>query len=121
VGDSAIPLDTHPGWERERDGCEALPRARRPRHLLPLEGARGAILLPDPYSFPTDAVRSGPAEVAPAVPVLRGLSSARTSSGSAAVFFADEERDGRRRRRPARRHRHRRRQARAPTMICVAS
>lgn len=61
--------------------------------LPPLGGARGAILLPDPYSFPTDAVLSGLAEVAPAVPVLGGLSSARTSSGSATLFFADEMRD----------------------------
>ncbi len=63
------------------------------RGLPPFDGARGAIMLPDPYSFPTDAVLSGLADIAPSVPVLGGLSSARTSGGTAALFFADEMRD----------------------------
>jgi small ligand-binding sensory domain FIST len=62
-------------------------------HGLPaLEAARGAIVLPDPFSFPTDAVLGGLAEAAPAVPVLGGVSSARDSDGEAVLFFADEVR-----------------------------
>jgi small ligand-binding sensory domain FIST len=44
------------------------------------------ILLSDPYSFPTDAVLDGIAEAAPGVPVLGGLSSARSPMGDAALF-----------------------------------
>ena len=54
-----------------------------------LEGASAAILLPDPYSFPTDALLSDLARSAPAVPVLGGLSSARTFDGTAALFEGD--------------------------------
>ena len=44
------------------------------------------ILLSDPYSFPTDAVLDGIADAAPGVPVLGGLSSARSPMGEAALF-----------------------------------
>ena len=44
------------------------------------------ILLSDPYSFPTDAVLDGIADAAPGVPVLGGLSSARSPMGDAALF-----------------------------------
>jgi small ligand-binding sensory domain FIST len=44
------------------------------------------IMLSDPYSFPTDAVLDGLAEAAPGVPVLGGLSSARSPMGGAALF-----------------------------------
>jgi small ligand-binding sensory domain FIST len=54
-----------------------------------LQGAGGAILLPDPYSFPTDAVLAELAERAPGVPVLGGVSSARTLRGQAALFLGD--------------------------------
>lgn len=55
-----------------------------------LQGAGGAILLPDPYSFPTDAVLAEMAARAPGVPVLGGLSSARTLRGQAALFLGEE-------------------------------
>src|SRR6185436_62163 len=42
-----------------------------------LAGARGAILLPDPYSFPTDPLLHDLATRAPGVPVIGGLASAR--------------------------------------------
>ncbi len=48
----------------------------------------GLIMLSDPYSFPTEAVLDGIAEAAPGVPVLGGLSSARSPMGDA-VLFAD--------------------------------
>ncbi len=55
-----------------------------------LRGAGGAILLPDPYSFPTDAVLSELHERSPGVPVLGGVSSARTLRGEAALFLDEE-------------------------------
>lgn len=55
-----------------------------------LRGAGGAILLPDPYSFPTDAVLAELHGRAPGVPVLGGVSSARTLRGEAALFLGEE-------------------------------
>ena len=55
-----------------------------------LQGAGGAILLPDPYSFPTDAVLAEIADRAPGVPVLGGVSSARTLRGQAALFLGEQ-------------------------------
>lgn len=54
-----------------------------------LQGAGGAILLPDPYSFPTDAVLSELADRSPGVPVLGGISSVRTLRGQAALFLGE--------------------------------
>ena len=57
---------------------------------LPELGSDAAlIMLRDPYSFPTDGVLDGLAREAPGVPVLGGLSSARTPAGDAALFFGD--------------------------------
>jgi small ligand-binding sensory domain FIST len=55
-----------------------------------LQGAGGAILLPDPYSFPTDAVLAEMVARAPGVPILGGLSSARTMRGQAALFLGEQ-------------------------------
>ena len=57
--------------------------------LPDLQGAGGALLLPDPYSFPTDAVLAELAERAPGVPVLGGISSVRTLRGQAALFLGE--------------------------------
>ena len=54
-----------------------------------LQGAGGAILLPDPYSFPTDAVLAELAGRSPGVPVLGGISSVRTLRGQAALFLGE--------------------------------
>jgi small ligand-binding sensory domain FIST len=54
-----------------------------------LAGARGAILLPDPFTFPTDALLQDLAARAPGVPVLGGLASARTEEDSTALFHGD--------------------------------
>lgn len=54
-----------------------------------LAGARGAVLLPDPYSFPTDALLQDLAARAPGVPVVGGLASARTEEGGTALFHGD--------------------------------
>ncbi len=57
---------------------------------LPELGSDAAlIMLSDPYSFPTDGVLDGLAREAPGVPVLGGLSSARTPTGDAALFTGD--------------------------------
>jgi len=58
--------------------------------LPELEGATGAIVLSDPYSFPTDAALSEFAERSPTVPVLGGIASARTEEGTGALFFGDQ-------------------------------
>jgi small ligand-binding sensory domain FIST len=60
------------------------------RGVPDLQGAGGAILLPDPYSFPTDAVLSELHARSPGVPVLGGVSSARTLRGEAALFLGEE-------------------------------
>src|SRR5205807_4665302 len=48
------------------------------------------ILLPDPYTFPTDRVLDELADLATGVPVLGGISSARTLDGSAALYVDQE-------------------------------
>jgi small ligand-binding sensory domain FIST len=58
--------------------------------LPDLTGASGALLLPDPYSFPTDAVLREVTARTPGVPVLGGLASGR-SAGGGAVLFLDED------------------------------
>lgn len=55
-----------------------------------LDGASAALLMPDPYSFPTDTLLSHLAEYAPGTPVLGGISSARTLDGSGALFLDSE-------------------------------
>lgn len=54
-----------------------------------LAGSRGAILLPDPFSFPTDALLQDLATRAPGVPIIGGLASARTAEGATALFYGD--------------------------------
>src|SRR4051812_19918073 len=58
--------------------------------LPSLAGADGAVLMPDPYSFPTDAILADLRDRAPGVPVMGGVSSARTLDGAGALFFGDE-------------------------------
>jgi small ligand-binding sensory domain FIST len=62
--------------------------------LPELAGASAAILLADPYSFPTDQLLRGLGDRAPAVPVLGGVSSARTLDGDAALFCGEEVHGG---------------------------
>jgi small ligand-binding sensory domain FIST len=56
-----------------------------------LAGAGGAILLPDPYTFPTDAVLHDLARRAPGVPVVGGMASARARADGGALLLHDEE------------------------------
>jgi small ligand-binding sensory domain FIST len=55
-----------------------------------LEGAGGAILLPDPYTFPTDRVLAELPQAAPGVPVLGGVASARGPGGEGTLLLDDE-------------------------------
>jgi small ligand-binding sensory domain FIST len=55
-----------------------------------LEGASAVVLLPDPYSFPTDALLRDLAERAPGVPIVGGISSARTLDGAGALFYGEQ-------------------------------
>src|SRR6185503_5992055 len=59
-----------------------------------LEGAAGALILPDPISFPTDQVLAAMAERAPGIPIVGGVASARTTDGEAALFLGEEVIDG---------------------------
>jgi len=52
-------------------------------------GASATLLFPDPYSFPADRALADLALTAPGVPVLGGISSARTLDGEAALFLDD--------------------------------
>jgi small ligand-binding sensory domain FIST len=65
------------------DGIEGLPE---------LDDAQGAIMLSDPYTFPTDAALSAFAHGSPTVPVVGGIASARTADGSGTLFIGDEVR-----------------------------
>jgi small ligand-binding sensory domain FIST len=56
--------------------------------LAGMESAAAVVLLPDPYSFPTDAVLAELAVRAPGAVILGGLSSDRTVDG--AVLFVDD-------------------------------
>ncbi len=55
-----------------------------------LEGASGAVLLPDPYTFPTDQVLAHIPQAAPGVPILGGLASARGPQGEGTLLFGTE-------------------------------
>jgi small ligand-binding sensory domain FIST len=54
------------------------------------DGADCILMLSDPFTFPTDTALAELAELAPAMPVLGGLSSARTPLGSGALFLDEE-------------------------------
>jgi small ligand-binding sensory domain FIST len=59
-----------------------------------VEGSSGVLMLADPYSFPTEAALELLGAAAPAVPVLGGLSSARTVAAGGALFLADRVYEG---------------------------
>ncbi len=54
-------------------------------------GAGGAILIPDPYTFPTDGVLRELAARAPGVPVVGGLASATAPGARGALLLHGEE------------------------------
>jgi small ligand-binding sensory domain FIST len=62
--------------------------------LPELDGAAGAILIPDPYSFPTDLVLRELSSRAPGVPVIGGLASGRVPGGGALLMHGEDVVDG---------------------------
>ncbi len=58
-----------------------------------LDGDQGAIMLSDPYTFPTDAALAMFARDSPTVPIVGGLASARSPEGTGILFFGEEVRD----------------------------
>jgi small ligand-binding sensory domain FIST len=75
------------GGHAEVFHAEAVEGPEGPAVIGMPNGEPGAVvLLPDPYSFPADAVVAELGDV----PVLGGISSARTLDGGAALFFGDE-------------------------------
>jgi small ligand-binding sensory domain FIST len=56
-------------------------------------GARAAVLLADPYTFPTDAVLEAIATGTPGLPVIGGLASGHGATGSASLIFGEQVRD----------------------------
>jgi small ligand-binding sensory domain FIST len=79
-GGSARPFHATVAGERDTGVLEGLPE---------LGSGAALILLSDPYSFPTDSVLDGLAREAPGVPVLGGLTSARSPLGDGALFAGD--------------------------------
>ena len=61
--------------------------------LPEIDGAQGAIMLADPYTFPTDAALAALARRSPTVPVVGGIASARTAEGAGTLFFGEEVHD----------------------------
>jgi small ligand-binding sensory domain FIST len=85
-------------WAAALDGGTAEPFHARAERLedgvamsgVPdLDGASAVVLLPDPYSFPTDGLLRDLAERAPGVPIIGGISSARTLDGAGALFYGE--------------------------------
>ena len=56
-----------------------------------LAGAAGAILLPDPFSFPTDSSSTTSPSGRAGVPVVGGVASARVAGGEGALLLHGEE------------------------------
>ena len=77
-------------WAAALDGGTAETfAAGGPDDLPDMTNATGALLFPDPYSFPSDLALGELQSRAPGVPVLGGLSSARTLDGSGALLLED--------------------------------
>ena len=87
LGDGEV-LPFHAMVEELEEGSGAL------SGLPDLEGAAGAILLADPFSFPTDAVLRFLSDTTPLLPLLGGVASARTAENGTVLFYGDEVVDG---------------------------
>jgi small ligand-binding sensory domain FIST len=87
-------------WAAALDGGEATPFHAEVEPLgegegvlsgLPeLTGAAGALLLADPFTFPTDAVLRELSSAAPMLPLLGGLASARSPDAETPLLFGEE-------------------------------
>jgi small ligand-binding sensory domain FIST len=87
-------------WAAALDGGEATPFHAEVEPLgegqgvlsgLPdLSGAAGALVLADPFTFPTDAVLRELSGAAPMLPLLGGLASARSPDAETPMLFGEE-------------------------------
>ena len=87
-------------WAAALDGGEATPFHAEVEALgegegvlsgLPgLNGAAGALLLADPFTFPTDAVLRELSAATPMLPLLGGLASARSPDAETPLFLGEE-------------------------------
>jgi small ligand-binding sensory domain FIST len=74
-------------WAAALEGGRAETFALEADDVVPgLDSASALVLLADPYTFPADDALAVMHEHAPEVPVLGGISSARTLDGGAALF-----------------------------------
>ena len=87
LGDGEV-LPFHATVEEIEEGSGAL------SGLPDLDGAAGAILLADPFSFPTDAVLRFLSDASPLLPLLGGMASARTADDAPALFLGEDVVDG---------------------------
>jgi small ligand-binding sensory domain FIST len=87
-------------WAASLDGGSAMPFHAEVESLgegegvlsgMPdLDGAAGALLLSDPFTFPTDAVLRELSASAPMLPLLGGLASARSPDAETPLLLGDE-------------------------------
>jgi small ligand-binding sensory domain FIST len=87
-------------WAAALDGGEAIPFHAEVEALgngggvlsgMPdLSGAAGALLLSDPFTFPTDAVLRELSAAAPMLPLLGGLASGRSPDAETPLLFGEE-------------------------------
>jgi len=84
-GGSAMPF--HSTVEELDDGLAV-------SGLPSLDGAAGVVLLPDPFTYPTEGVLDTLSEHAPGVPVIGGVASARRRDGEPALFLDGEPLEG---------------------------
>jgi small ligand-binding sensory domain FIST len=82
-------------WAADLDGGQAVPFVAEATEqeegiavagIPELAGAAGAILLPDPFSFPTELILGELARRAPGVPILGGVASGEAPDGGAVLF-----------------------------------
>ena len=87
-------------WAAALDGGDATPFHAEVEELaegegvlsgMPeLHGAAGALMLADPFTFPTDAVLRELSAATPMLPLLGGLASARSPDAETPLFLGDE-------------------------------
>jgi small ligand-binding sensory domain FIST len=70
-------------WDDDEDGDESI------TGLIDFDGADGALLLADPFTFPTDALLARLSAMHPRLPLLGGLASGRSSDAETPLFLGE--------------------------------
>ena len=86
----AATLDEGSAQPFHAEIVEVSERERAVTGMPDLAFARGVLLLPDAYTFPTGDLLRELAQQAPGVPVLGGVSSGRTQDGGGVLFYGEE-------------------------------